>query len=98
MKLIEALQRTRAKEVSVKYSQVAQLLGSERAKELALGVMGLKQTKNKRLKQRSSIRISDLGLATYNRRELIYELQRVNSPPSTEHQPEGDSGEQGATI
>lgn len=74
-KLAYYLRRTAAKDVNVKFEQVVELIGEEKAKELALFVVKKQEIRTSHVGPRSAIpaskRINNDGLAGFNRRQLL---------------------------
>lgn len=64
------LNRTQATEVTVRFDQVEELIGEEEAFKLALAASSVNQ-KPMRNRRGQRVRGESLGLATYNRQELI---------------------------
>jgi len=76
------LNRTQAVEVSVRYDQVEELIGEDKAYQLALSLSSMNQKPHKdRRGQR--VRSSSHGLATYNRKELIDAIDEAATPKPT---------------
>lgn len=74
LSLAEALQRTKAPEVSVKFSQVAEAIGEDKATELAEGgsTNGLTQKVTRR---RQKPKLYGDNLITVNRLDLVEALE-----------------------
>jgi hypothetical protein len=74
-KLAFYLRRTAAKEVNVKFEQVVELIGEEKAQELAIFVVKKQEIRTSHIGRRSAVpaakRINNDGLAGFNRRQLL---------------------------
>lgn len=78
--LHEVLHRTPAEEVTVKFQQVVDLIGEEKANELALAASaGLtEKAPNTRLRKIGAYKLVNSELATFNRLALIEAIEEDN--------------------
>ena len=78
-RLAYVLRRTPAKDVNVRFSQVQELIGLDKAKDLALFIVGKSEVKHTKVGKRSAIpaekRVSSNNLAQYNRIALLEAIE-----------------------